>query len=75
LTNGGPNSDFKNNSKYIDLGLQFAVAIALCVFAGYYLDNKINTLPLFTIIGIILGATTGLLNIYRTVYPSKKRED
>jgi ATP synthase protein I len=62
-------------ARYMDLGLQFAVAIGLCVFGGWYLDSKLNTLPLFTIVGILLGASAGFLNIYRTVYPVEKNKN
>lgn len=61
--------------KYIDLGLQFAAAVGLSVYGGWYLDNKLNTLPIFTLLGIVLGASAGFLNIYRTVYPPQKRKD
>jgi F0F1-type ATP synthase assembly protein I len=56
-------------SAYTDLGLEFAVAIALGVGLGYLADKKLNTLPLFLLIGLLLGATSGFLNIYRTVFP------
>ncbi len=55
---------------YIDLGLQFAIAIALGVAGGYWLDTKLNMkFPIFLILGLFLGATAGFLRIYRTVYP------
>ena len=59
-------------TKSLDLGLQFAVAIGLCLYGGYWLDNKLHTMPLFVIIGILLGSSAGFLNIYREVY-SKNR--
>lgn len=72
--------DSKNNKsrlnttgigKYLDLGLQLAIAVGLGFFLGYWLDSKIGTTPLFIIIGVLLGATAGFLTIYRTVYPNK----
>ncbi|NIA31571.1 MAG: hypothetical protein GWP06_16895 [Actinobacteria bacterium] len=63
----------KSFGRYIDLGLQFFISIALGVVLGWYLDSKLKTLPLFLVLGILLGATSGFLNIYRVVYPQKKR--
>lgn len=54
---------------YLDLGLEFAIAIAIGVGAGYFADSKLGTFPLFLVLGLALGATSGFLNIYRTVFP------
>lgn len=57
---------------YLDLGLRFALAILVGVGGGYWLDTKLHTLPLFLIIGLLLGATSGFVTIYRAVYSNKK---
>ena len=54
---------------YADLGLRFAIAILLGVGGGYWLDSKFNSIPLFLVIGLALGATSGFLTIWRAVYP------
>jgi F0F1-type ATP synthase assembly protein I len=62
---------------YMDLGWRFALAIALGAGGGYWLDSKLQTLPLFLIVGLLLGATSGFLTIYRAVFPqnsTKTRE-
>jgi F0F1-type ATP synthase assembly protein I len=61
-------------TQYLDLGLRFALAVALCAGGGYWLDTKLNTIPLFLIVGLILGATSGLVTIYRAVYPANATE-
>lgn len=58
--------------QFIDLGFQFAISIGLGVGLGYYLDTKFHTSPLLLVFGLLLGATSGFLNIYRSVYPSNK---
>lgn len=63
-------SSDKSIGPYIDLGLQFAAAIGIGVGLGYYADGKLNTFPLFLVLGLLLGATSGFLNIYRAVFPS-----
>lgn len=54
------------------LGIQFAVAVGLCIAGGYWLDLKLGTTPLFLILGVFLGGSAGFLNIYRDVYSEKK---
>lgn len=65
---------FKNKSKptigpYLDLGLQLAIAVGIGFGIGYFLDKRLHSLPVFIILGVLLGATAGMLNIYRTVFP------
>ena len=53
----------------VNLGLELAVAVGLGIILGLWLDSKVKTAPLFTILGVFLGAASGMLNIYRSVYP------
>ena len=62
-------------SSSLDFGLRFALAIAFGTGGGYWLDSKFNTLPLFLIIGLFIGATSGFLTIYRAVYSPKTKEN
>jgi len=57
---------------YIDLGLQLAVAVGLGVALGLLADGQCHTRPLFLVLGVLLGATSGMWTIYRTVYPTHK---
>lgn len=59
---------------YADLGLRFALAILISAGGGYWVDSKVGTLPLFTIVGVALGSASGLLTIYRAVYPTEKKD-
>ena len=56
----------------MDLGLRFAISVALGVFLGYWLDLKLHTSPLFIVAGVLLGAASGLITLYRVVYPDKR---
>jgi len=59
--------------RYLNLGMQLAIGVALGFAFGYWLDVKLNTIPLFTLIGLFVGAAAGFLNIYRAVYPVNKK--
>jgi ATP synthase protein I len=69
------NSRLKTTSytRFLDLGLQLAVGFGLGFWFGWWVDGKLHTTPLFSILGLFLGAAAGLLNIYRSVYPDKDR--
>lgn len=47
-----------------DLGLNFIISILLCAGAGYGLDKWLGTLPLFMLIGCVLGFAAGLYVIW-----------
>lgn len=69
-----PGSGLQGVAQFMDLGLRFALAILLCAGGGYWLDSKLNTMPLFVIIGLFLGATSGFLTVYRAVYSGSERK-
>ena len=50
---------------YIGSGFQFAGAIVAGLFAGWWLDDKLSTTPIFVVAGTILGAIAGFYYLYR----------
>ncbi len=64
--------DTRSVLAYLDLGLRFALTILVAAGGGYVLDRWLHTLPLFLVVGLVLGAVAGFLNIYRTVFPSSR---
>ena len=58
---------------YIGLGIQFALSILLCLYAGWWLDQKISTTPIFIICGTFLGAGMGFYSLYRTLLREEKK--
>jgi F0F1-type ATP synthase assembly protein I len=57
---------------YIDLGMQLAVAVGIGFALGYLADGQLHTQPLFLVLGVLLGATSGMWTIYHAVYPTPK---
>lgn len=57
-------SDFRI-FRYMHLGIQFSASVLLFVFAGVWLDKRINTLPLFTLIGLFGGFAVGVYFLWR----------
>jgi len=54
------------------MGIQFVVAILLCLFAGKWLDSKLGTSPFLLILGVFLGAGASMVAMYRKVFPPEK---
>ena len=60
--------------KYSDLGYLFALSIVLPGGVGYWLDTTFSTLPLFLILGGLLGMVSAFFTVYRVAFPSKNDE-
>jgi F0F1-type ATP synthase assembly protein I len=52
---------------YGDVGLRFAIAICVGGYLGYLLDQKLHISPIGLIVGVMFGAATGFVHLYRTV--------
>jgi F0F1-type ATP synthase assembly protein I len=62
-------------AKYAGAGVQFGAAIVLFTLGGAWLDGKLGTTPLFTLIGLAVGGVSGFMGIYTRVMADVKRED
>jgi ATP synthase protein I len=63
----GPPGEAASMSALAGLGLQFVIAILLCLYAGMWLDRKLGTSPWFVIAGIVVGASAGFFVMYRVL--------
>ncbi len=57
---------------YSSLGLQVALSIFIGLFAGVYLDRRIDTTPWFTLIGLGLGIAAGFRNTGLAIKKSRR---
>ncbi|MCE7934236.1 MAG: AtpZ/AtpI family protein [Chlorobi bacterium CHB2] len=57
-----------------DLGMGFQLAAAMAVFGGvgWWADSKYGTAPWLLVVGVVLGATGGLISMIRTSLRSQK---
>ncbi|MDX2061514.1 MAG: AtpZ/AtpI family protein [Bacteroidia bacterium] len=58
-------------AQYTQLGLQFALSIALPTALGIWGDTKWGTLPLFTLLGALLGTAAAIVAVVRATQPRK----
>lgn len=49
----------------LGLGFQFAASVAVLTLGGYWLDGRVGSLPLFTILGALLGFAGGTYSLVR----------
>lgn len=54
------------------LGVQFVVAVLLCLFVGKWLDSRLGSGPLLTILGVFIGAGASMYAMYRKVFPASQ---
>src|SRR2546423_1718393 len=64
-----------SGADFAGLGIQFAFAIVAFLFAGQWLDKRLGTNSLFTIVGVFVGAGGAFYNMYRKVSAAQRRDD
>lgn len=50
------------------LGIQFVLVFGLFVFLGYFADDKLGTLPLFFLLGVLVGFAAAFYQLYVAVF-------
>lgn len=55
----------------IRIGVELVSGVLTGMFLGYFLDKFLETQPLFFLIGFVLGALGGGLNVYRLATENK----
>ncbi|HEX9249424.1 MAG TPA: AtpZ/AtpI family protein [Gemmatimonadaceae bacterium] len=64
-----------SGADFAGVGLQFALAIIVFLYAGQWLDNRFGTNGLFTIAGVFIGAAAAFYNMYRKISAAQKLDD
>lgn len=57
---------------YLGLGIGLAVTVLLCLGAGYWLDGKLSTEPLFFLLGGLFGMAAAGYHFYKTTAARRK---
>ena len=61
--------------EYAGVGLQFALAIVVFMFAGMWLDRALGSSPWLLILFVFVGAGAGFYSIYRKLMDAQRRAD
>lgn len=60
--------------KYFAVGLKFAGGIVVFSLVGIWLDRRLGTIPLFTLVGTLGGAVLGFMSVYRDIVTDQKTD-
>ena len=60
---------------FAGVGIQFAVAIIAFLYAGQWLDRRVGTEGVFTIIGVFVGGGAAFYNMYRKIAAAQRKDD
>ncbi len=64
----GNSDDFKSGIRFaVRISTGLIVAILLGTFLGHLLDKYLHTKPWLILLGLFIGFTAGLINVYRMV--------
>ena len=64
-----------SGADFAGVGLQFAFAIIVFLYAGQWLDNRFGTNGLFTIAGVFVGGAGAFYSMYRKITAAQRRDD
>ena len=72
----GPPGDWsralREAAPYLGIGSTFAIAVALGVAGGYWLDGRLGTEPLFLILGGVAGLGVAFVEFFKMVGGKKR---
>jgi ATP synthase protein I len=54
---------------FIGVGFYIAGAVILGILGGHWLDGKLDSAPIFLIIGLIIGLAAAVLGVYNMLKP------
>lgn len=60
-------------ARYSGFGLQLAGSVALFMAGGWWVDGRLGTTPLLTIVGALGGGAAGFYSLYRHLVKGRDR--
>jgi len=73
--NGSGSKQGLSGADFAGVGIQFALAIVLFLFAGQWLDKRLGTNGMLTIAGVFIGAAAGFYSMYRKISAAQRQDD
>jgi len=55
--------------RFVGLGWYVALCIVAGVVGGFFLDKWLGTIPIFTLLGVLLGTAAAFYGLYKMVLP------
>ena len=70
-----PASIWAQSGHYLGLGLTWALSVLLFFGIGWWIDARLGTVPLFAVLGALLGGAAGFYHLYRHAVLEPGRKD
>ena len=64
-----------SGADFAGVGIQFALAIVVFLFAGQWVDKRLGTDGIFTIAGVFVGGGGAFYGMYRKITAAQKKDD
>jgi F0F1-type ATP synthase assembly protein I len=64
-----------SGGEFAGVGIQFAAAIIIFLFAGQWVDDRLGTGGLFAVAGVFIGAGAAFYSMYRKITAAQRRDD
>lgn len=60
-------------SKLATVGIEMGLAVCIGLFAGHWIDDRLDTAPIFLFIGLFFGLATGFKRLWDIVQRHKSK--
>lgn len=64
-----------SGGEFAGVGIQFAAAIIIFLFAGQWVDDRLGTGGLFAVAGVFIGSGAAFYSMYRKITAAQRRDD
>lgn len=64
---------YRQVGPYLSIGVEFTASILLCLGAGWWIDGRFHTTPVFVLVGAFFGMAAGFYHFYRSVIGLQKK--
>jgi F0F1-type ATP synthase assembly protein I len=65
--------DNKEYLRYSSVGIELVLFVLIFFGCGHWVDRKFGTLPVFSLVGGLIGIIAGFYVVFRTIASSDKR--
>ena len=66
---GGPRPEGPAPIRFVGVGVELVAPLLVGVFGGRWLDRRFGTEPWLLLVGAVLGAVAGMINLFRRGLP------
>ncbi len=61
--------------RLVGIGWYIALSIVIGIGGGVWLDKKLNTIPIFMLVGVVVGSVVAFYGVYKLVKPLMDESD